>query len=79
MSSPSLARRERHALCDLALTLGPDAPTLCGDWTVAELVAHLLVRETQPARRPPASWSRPGGLTERGDGQRTADGDFPRW
>lgn len=44
----SFARRERHALCDLALTLGPDAPTLCGDWTVSDLVAHLLVREHRP-------------------------------
>jgi uncharacterized protein (TIGR03085 family) len=48
MSNPSFARRERHALCDLALDLGPDVPTLCGEWTVAELVAHLLVRETRP-------------------------------
>ena len=40
-----LARRERHALCDLALALGPDAPTLCGGWTSRDLVAHLLVRE----------------------------------
>jgi uncharacterized protein (TIGR03085 family) len=47
-SRPSLARRERHALCDLALELGPDAPTLCGGWTAKELVAHLLVRETRP-------------------------------
>lgn len=43
--SPSLARRERHDLCDLALQLGPDAPTLCGGWSVRDLVAHLLVRE----------------------------------
>lgn len=48
MSTPPLARRERHALCDLALTLGEDAPTLCGDWTAKELVAHLLVRENRP-------------------------------
>ncbi len=46
--SPPLARRERHDLCDLALTVGEDAPTLCGDWTVKELVAHLLVRENRP-------------------------------
>ncbi len=25
--------------------VGPDAPTLCGDWTVRDLAAHLLVRE----------------------------------
>ena len=48
MSRSSLARRERHALCDLALALGPDAPTLCGGWTAQDLVAHLLVRENRP-------------------------------
>jgi uncharacterized protein (TIGR03085 family) len=46
--TPPLARRERHELCDLALEVGEDAPTLCGDWTVKQLVAHLLVRENRP-------------------------------
>jgi uncharacterized protein (TIGR03085 family) len=46
--SPTLARRERHDLCDLALELGPDAPTLTGEWTARELVAHLYVREHRP-------------------------------
>lgn len=44
----SFAREERARLCDLALDTGPDAPTLCGDWTVRELVAHLVVRENSP-------------------------------
>lgn len=44
-----LARTERAALCDLALELGPDAPTLSGDWTVKDLVVHLLLREGSPA------------------------------
>ncbi len=48
MSGPSLARRERAALCDLALALGPDAPTLCEGWTARDLVLHLLVRERHP-------------------------------
>ena len=47
MSAP-LARRERDDLCDLALTLGPDAPTLCEGWDAHDLVTHLLVRERQP-------------------------------
>jgi uncharacterized protein (TIGR03085 family) len=47
-SGSSLARRERAALCDLALTLGADAPTLCGGWTVRDLVVHLLIRERKP-------------------------------
>ncbi|MFN8189678.1 MAG: TIGR03085 family metal-binding protein [Nocardioidaceae bacterium] len=45
MLSSSLARRERAALCDLALEVGPEAPTLCGGWDVKDLVTHLLVRE----------------------------------
>ena len=46
--SRTLARRERHDLCDLALSLGPDAPTLCGEWTTRDLLAHLFVREHRP-------------------------------
>lgn len=46
----SLATREREALCDLALSLGADAPTLCSGWSVRHLVAHLLVREREPWR-----------------------------
>ena len=65
MSTPSLARRERLALCDLALALGEDAPTLCGDWTAKQLVEHLLVREHSPLGA--AGLAVPGlsGLTER--------------
>jgi uncharacterized protein (TIGR03085 family) len=44
----SLARRERSALCDLALEVGPDSPTLCTGWTARDLVVHLLVRERRP-------------------------------
>jgi uncharacterized protein (TIGR03085 family) len=42
------ARRERAALCDLFAELGPDQPTLCGDWTTRDLAAHLVVRERRP-------------------------------
>lgn len=48
MSHDSLSRRERRALCDLALVLGEDAPTLSGEWTAKDLVVHLLVRERSP-------------------------------
>jgi uncharacterized protein (TIGR03085 family) len=44
----SPARTERELLCDLALKVGPDAPTLSGDWDVRHLMAHLLVRDRQP-------------------------------
>ena len=36
---------ERRELCDLLEEVGPDAPTLCGTWTTADLAAHLVVRE----------------------------------
>ena len=61
----SLARRERHALCDLALALGPDAPTLCGGWTCRDLVAHLLVRENSLIGAAGISISPLAGLTEK--------------
>src|SRR5690606_24047731 len=38
------ARAERHALADLLMAVGPDAPTLCAGWTTAHLAAHLVVR-----------------------------------
>ncbi len=28
--------------------VGPDAPTLCGDWTTRDLAAHLVLRERRP-------------------------------
>ena len=63
--SLSLARRERHALCDLALALGPDAPTLCGEWTAEDLVAHLLVRENRPLGAMGIAIGALSGLTEK--------------
>lgn len=41
----TLARRERQALCDLALTVDAASPTLCGGWALPDLLAHLIVRE----------------------------------
>jgi uncharacterized protein (TIGR03085 family) len=48
MTSGSPARAEREQLCDLALAVGPDAATRCGEWDVRHLMAHLLVRDRQP-------------------------------
>jgi uncharacterized protein (TIGR03085 family) len=45
---PSMSRLERAALCNTALEAGEDAPTLCGSWSVKDLVIHLLVRERDP-------------------------------
>ncbi|KIQ20653.1 hypothetical protein ASG56_18440 [Rhodococcus sp. Leaf7] len=41
----SLAHDERLDLADTMAEVGPDAPTLCGDWTVRDLAAHLVIRE----------------------------------
>lgn len=57
------AQSERHDLADLFDEVGPQAPTLCGDWTTADLAAHLVVRERRPEGaigilvRPFAGWS----------------------
>jgi uncharacterized protein (TIGR03085 family) len=42
------AARERAALVDTMRAVGPDAPTLCGDWTTRDLAAHLILRERRP-------------------------------
>ncbi|GAA2648980.1 TIGR03085 family metal-binding protein [Streptomyces lunalinharesii] len=39
------AKRERLLLADLLESAGPEAPTLCDDWTTRDLAAHLVVRE----------------------------------
>jgi uncharacterized protein (TIGR03085 family) len=39
------AQRERRALVNTLLSVGPDAPTLCEGWTTRDLAAHLVVRE----------------------------------
>lgn len=45
---PNYAQSERQALCDTALRVGPDAPTLCAGWSVKDLFAHLAMRERRP-------------------------------
>ena len=44
-----MARTERTELCDTALQVGEDQPTLCEGWTVKDLVVHLLLRERNVA------------------------------
>lgn len=51
MSMPHDAR-ERADLCAHLDRLGPDAPTLCGDWTTQDLAAHLVSRERNPLAGP---------------------------
>ncbi|MFE3189935.1 TIGR03085 family metal-binding protein [Nocardia sp. NPDC059240] len=48
----SMAQRERQALVQAMAEAGPDAPTLCGEWTTRDLAAHLIVRERRPDAAP---------------------------
>ena len=59
------AQRERAALCDLFTEVGPDAPTLCGDWTTRDLAAHLVVRERRPDAAIGIVMSRAAGYTDK--------------
>jgi uncharacterized protein (TIGR03085 family) len=72
----SLARVERQQLCDAALEVGPDAPTLCGDWDVRALLAHLLVRERSPLGAAGIQVASLSPLTDRAM-DRAAGRDFP--
>ncbi|PUA80526.1 TIGR03085 family metal-binding protein [Nocardioides currus] len=71
----SFARRERLALADLAEQLGPDTPTLCGDWTTRDLLTHLVVREGSPVGSPGIKVPFLAGLTDR-EMARVADWDW---
>jgi uncharacterized protein (TIGR03085 family) len=44
----TLAQRERAALSDTLLAVGPEAPTLCEGWLARDLAAHLVLREHRP-------------------------------
>lgn len=59
------AARERAALVNTMRTAGPDAPTLCGDWTTRDLAAHLVLRERRPDAAAGILISKLAGYTER--------------
>ncbi|MGH8869785.1 MAG: TIGR03085 family metal-binding protein [Actinomycetes bacterium] len=61
----ALAHTERAQLADLLDASGPDAPTLCGDWTTRDLAAHLVARDRRPLSLPGLVVPALGGLTER--------------
>jgi len=70
----SLARRERQALCDTALAVDATSPTLCGDWDVAMLLAHLIVRERKPLSASGIMIPRLAHVTERAMAKEAARG-----
>jgi uncharacterized protein (TIGR03085 family) len=70
----SLARRERQALCDLASTLDGTAPTLCGEWDLSALLAHLIVRERRPLSAAGIMVPKLAGVTDRAMAKEAARG-----
>jgi uncharacterized protein (TIGR03085 family) len=71
------AARERAALVATMRDVGPDAPTLCGDWTTRDLAAHLVLRERRPDAAPGILIPALAGYTARRQ-QRLADStDWP--
>lgn len=61
----SLAQDERSQLVRTLLDVGPDAPTMCGEWTAADLAAHLVVRERRLDASPGIFLAPLAGYTER--------------
>ena len=43
-----ISKSERQGLVETLKALGPDAPTLCEGWFTKHLLAHLIMRETEP-------------------------------
>ena len=71
----TVAQQERAALVTTMRGVGPDQPTLCGDWTTRDLAAHLVIRERRldaapgilmpDVRRLHRTGAEPGGRRER--------------
>lgn len=72
----SLAQRERAALVATMRDVGPDQPTLCGDWRTRDLAAHLVVRERRLDAAPGILVPALAGYTERVTRQVAAETDW---
>lgn len=72
---PNIAQQERAALCQTMTRVGPDSPTLCGDWLTRDLAAHLVLRERRPDAALGAVLSALADRTERIQ-KKMADGDW---
>lgn len=59
------AQRERADLAVLLAEIGPEAPTLSGDWLTRDLLAHLVLRETRMDAAPGILVPALAGYTER--------------
>ena len=71
------ASRERAALVNTMRAVGPDAPTLCGDWTTRDLAAHLVLRERRPDAAAGILVSKLAGYTARKQRQLADGTDWP--
>lgn len=71
---PTNAQRERAELTELAVRSGPDAPTLSGDWTVRDLLAHLVLRERRLDAAPGILLSPLAAYTQKVQGRLAAQG-----
>lgn len=72
----SVAQDERARLVETMRAVGPDHPTLCGDWTTRDLAAHLVVRERRLDAAPGILIPKFAGYTERVQNQVAAETDW---
>ena len=72
-----IAQQERAALVTTMRGVGPEQPTLCGDWTTRDLAAHLVITGAAARRRAghPGARSSPD-YTERVQNQVAAENDW---
>ena len=72
----TVAQRERAALVTTMRGVGPEQPTLCGDWTTRDLAAHLVIRERRLDAVPGIVVPTFAAYTERVQNQVAAENDW---
>jgi uncharacterized protein (TIGR03085 family) len=72
----TVAQQERAALVTTMRGVGPDHPTLCGEWSTRDLAAHLVIRERRIDAAPGILIPRFAGYTQRVQDQVAAANDW---
>jgi uncharacterized protein (TIGR03085 family) len=72
----TVAQKERAALVTTMRGVGPEQPTLCGDWKTRDLAAHLVIRERRLDAAPGILIPKFAGYTERVQNQVAAENDW---
>jgi uncharacterized protein (TIGR03085 family) len=72
----TVAQQERAALVTTMRGVGPDHPTLCGEWSTRDLAAHLVIRERRIDAAPGILIPALAGYTARVQEQVTAADDW---